>query len=489
MRRFLLSVLFLFSVLGAFAQRLSGDKIAVIDSLLQRSHQAYVNVEILPSMEAALEAKSLSEEANYSKGRARGNFYIAQVLSSIGDYDQALEYLSLAEKEKYTSSDPLFYSEISRIQGRVLGMLGMHQSAIRVFKRGMYHIGRIKDSKDVPFLQSMAYDNLSSMFHMIHEYDSAIYYLDKNRELLRSIDEELIYRNLINLYGQYGREFTAREQYDSAAYYLDEALLVAEKYQFPYTVYIYSRRGEMEAKRGDIAAALDNYYKGLNNQRETGIKNGLNSLYQSIAEIYQQLGEPDSSRHYLLQKIELEKELNAANTNALDNAVRALLEEERGQSNSRVSAIILTVILIGALLILSATLFGYFWRKRNKRIIAEKENEVAELEGKLSDAAKEVIELARKNDDAFLIRFNELYPRFIRDIYERHPSLTNSEYSFCVLIYLHFTSKEIAQILTVEHRSVQTRKGRLRKKLKLSPKTDLYHYLKTMGDDPMTRKS
>ena len=47
---------------------------------------------------------------------------------------------------------------------------------------------------------------------------------------------------MINLYGQYGRVFVTREMYDSAAYYLDEAFLLADKYQFPYTSYIYIRR-------------------------------------------------------------------------------------------------------------------------------------------------------------------------------------------------------------------------------------------------------
>jgi DNA-binding CsgD family transcriptional regulator len=152
------------------------------------------------------------------------------------------------------------------------------------------------------------------------------------------------------------------------------------------------------------------------------------------------------------------------------------------QTTFRFRVTLFYIAISAAAFILLTLLLWYSWRKRNKKIIAEKESEVAELEGKLSDAAKEVIALAKKNDDAFLVRFNELYPHFTRDIYTRHPNLTNSEYSFCVLIYLHFTSKEIAQILTVEHRSVQTRKNRLRKRLGIPSKTDLYQYLKMLDD-------
>lgn len=285
---------------------------------------------------------------------------------------------------------------------------------------------------------------------------------------------------MINLYGQYGRVFVTREMYDSAAYYLDEAFLLADKYQFPYTSYIYIRKGEMEAKRGDYLSALNSYCRGLDNMMETGVNHGLPGLYQAISDIYKQLNEPDSVQHYLSRKIEVERELTKTNTHALDNAVKALLEEERGQYDSKFRTTLSYVMIIGASVILLTLLLWYFWRKRNKRIIAEKDSELATLEEKLSDAAIEVIELAKKNDDAFLIRFNELYPDFIRDLYMSHPRLTHSEYSFCVLIYLHFTSKEIAQILCVEHRSVQTRKNRLRKKLGIPSETDLYQYLKTL---------
>ena len=156
--------------------------------MLSLSHQAYMDVDILTSMEHALDALSISEKRNYSEGRARSYFYIAQELSSVGDYNQSLEYISLAEKEKYTMDNPVFYSEISRMQGRLLSLLGLHQSAIRVFKKGIDQIQRGK-SDETLYLLSMAYDNLSGVHILLNESDSAIYYLEMNRELLNNADE------------------------------------------------------------------------------------------------------------------------------------------------------------------------------------------------------------------------------------------------------------------------------------------------------------
>ena len=103
--------------------------------------------------------------------------------------------------------------------------------------------------------------------------------------------------------------------------------------------------------------------------------------------------------------MEVERVWSKTNTHALDNAVKALLEEERGQYDSKFRTVLSYVTLIGAsVLLLSATLW-YFWRRRNKRIIAEKERELAELEEMLSDATEEVIELAKKNGSTKALRF------------------------------------------------------------------------------------
>lgn len=482
MRRLFVSLLFLSLLMAMYPQRSSNRRVVVIDSLLKCSHDAYNNVDLLSSMENALEAESLSEAANYSEGRAKSNFYIAQVLSSVGDYDQSLEYLSLAEKERYTARAPLFHSEVSRMQGRVLLLLGLHQSSVRVFKKGKELIKRAKRTDQTDHLLSMAYENLSIVYSMMDRPDSSGYYMEKNRELLKSMDEEIVYRNLINLYGQFGHVFTNQEKYDSATYYLDEALLLADKYQFPYTAYTYRRQGEMEAKRGRLLAALDWYFKGITNIEETGLQSGLLVLYEAVSDIYSRTGSVDSSRYYLDKKKALEKELGATNMHALDTAVHSLLEGEREQQSSKFRIIFLRAGIAAAIVLLFALAWWLNRVKRHKEDLLEKEDEIEELEKKVSEATKEVIELAKNNDEAFLPRFNELYPHFGKSLMHYHPHLIQSEYAFCVLIFLQFTSKEIAQILFIEHRSVQTRKNRLRKKLKLSSNADLYQYLITIED-------
>jgi DNA-binding CsgD family transcriptional regulator len=90
-----------------------------------------------------------------------------------------------------------------------------------------------------------------------------------------------------------------------------------------------------------------------------------------------------------------------------------------------------------------------------------------------------MIELARKNNTVFLPRFKEVYPEFTQNLLTQHPDLTNTELRLSALIFLNFASKEIADCMFITHRSVQTSKSRLRKKLGIPNEADLYQYFKS----------
>ncbi|AKK74984.1 hypothetical protein OK18_16055 [Chryseobacterium gallinarum] len=110
-------------------------------------------------------------------------------------------------------------------------------------------------------------------------------------------------------------------------------------------------------------------------------------------------------------------------------------------------------------------------RKRDLKIEAEK------LRNRMdSKKQEEIIELARKNDPEFLTRFREIYPEFIDKLLMINPDLENSELTFCAMLKLHFTSKEIASYTLVQHRTVQQKKYRIRKRLNIPTETDTYHF-------------
>jgi len=94
-----------------------------------------------------------------------------------------------------------------------------------------------------------------------------------------------------------------------------------------------------------------------------------------------------------------------------------------------------------------------------------------------------VIKLINKNlntsDDWKLFEeaFNNADKDFLKRVKAKHPSLTSNDLRLCAYLRLNLSSKEIAPLLNISHRSVEVKRYRLRKKMKLDHKDNLTDYI------------
>ena len=483
MDRLLGFIFFLFIIVESHSQQPGEDKIAYADSLLELSYQGYAQMDLNSSLTYAQKVLSLSKEIDYSKGKAKGNFYIAQVLGSLGEYEKTIEYLQLAEDEPYVANDLILISEICRVKGRTYGSLQLYDLSVREFQKGLRYINRIKTPFERQYLTSLAYENLSHIYSLQNITDSVLHYLNKNEQLLNSMEEKQVFRSLINLYAQLGRAHASRKEYDLATECFAEALKLSEVNNYPYTSCVYLQWGNMMNKQGLPDSAIVKYRAGLNNLKQTKLRSELPDIYAALRDIYILKGNSDSALVYQQKKTAIESELAEVNHRALDKAVQILLKEEKGNQTFQLNRARSTALAIIALIGLLAFGVWLHWRKRYQRA-AKKEQELLEAMKESRDSMMdELVELVRKNDSSFLPRFMELFPRFTQHIYQRHPDLSQSSFLFCAYIFLHFSSKEIAECMYIEHKSVQTRKNRLRKQMELPRNTDLYQYMRWL-DEP-----
>ncbi len=82
----------------------------------------------------------------------------------------------------------------------------------------------------------------------------------------------------------------------------------------------------------------------------------------------------------------------------------------------------------------------------------------------------------KKDWEFFEKAFNHADKKFFKKLKERHPELTPNDLRLCVYLRLNLTSKEIAPLLNISHRSVEIKRYRLRKKLDLERDTNLNDY-------------
>jgi len=147
-----------------------------------------------------------------------------------------------------------------------------------------------------------------------------------------------------------------------------------------------------------------------------------------------------------------------------------------------IGALFVVLVIVTIALIPKGILFYSLWRKSHlKQESGNKKEITTPHEPKVDIYFEEMRELAMKNDPLFLKRFTEAYSDFIRRLLQKHPQLLKSELSLCAMIFLNFSSKEIAEYTFIQHRSVQTNRSRLRKKMHLSSNTDLYKYIKSFA--------
>ena len=80
----------------------------------------------------------------------------------------------------------------------------------------------------------------------------------------------------------------------------------------------------------------------------------------------------------------------------------------------------------------------------------------------------------------FEFHFKKSNPDFFINLNKLHPQLTSNDVRICAFIKLNIPSKQMASLLNINPKSLEMTRYRLRKKLGLANRIDLYSYIKTI---------
>ncbi len=83
-------------------------------------------------------------------------------------------------------------------------------------------------------------------------------------------------------------------------------------------------------------------------------------------------------------------------------------------------------------------------------------------------------------DNSFSLQMEELHQEFLNRLSERFPELTHYDLRLCVYLKSGLSTREIAELMNVLASSVNVSRSRLRKKLDLGTKDDLYKFLNSV---------
>jgi len=84
--------------------------------------------------------------------------------------------------------------------------------------------------------------------------------------------------------------------------------------------------------------------------------------------------------------------------------------------------------------------------------------------------------------EIFKKHFTEVHPDFFIKLIKKYPNLTFDELKLCAYLKIQLSSKEIARLINISVSAVNKRRNRIRKKLNISPKVDLYEFILKISD-------
>ena len=89
----------------------------------------------------------------------------------------------------------------------------------------------------------------------------------------------------------------------------------------------------------------------------------------------------------------------------------------------------------------------------------------------------------KRKDDKYSNQFTAAYPGYLEYLTRTYPELTTADLKLCTFLRMNLNTKEIAEIMGLSTRSIESRRYRLRKKIGLSKKDDLTNYLISLNHD------
>lgn len=178
--------------------------------------------------------------------------------------------------------------------------------------------------------------------------------------------------------------------------------------------------------------------------------------------------------------------------------VHLLAESGTNQWDHIASALIYLLMILFGIALNYLALWLYFSKKERELdrelrsiehfLLEEKKRKISQKESRMvadfpdPDLPQEVLPVAAKSTDQnawslFLMQFEKSNPAFLSRLKAHFPQLTSSELRLCALVKSNLSMKEAAYILNVSITTVKMTRHRIRRKLGLTRKDNLFHFL------------
>lgn len=480
--RFSVLLLFYFIFFESTAQSRISNK--QIDSLI-KVNATFVHVDPKKSFELTKKILAESEKNNYDLGKAVGlrkmSLYYSQITL---DYEKATMYNAKSFEIAQKIGNDSLLLHLTFEKGVLYGNLGMHEKAIQMLEDCLKKTEKIKNFKRRKLFTGDVYNFIFVLLRERKPPPSNEILLNNSIKAMNEYEQALDI--CINPgYTNVGVCYINLKQYDSATYYLKKAVKFFKLRNIITCELEYSDLAGVYGVMGKYEEALK--YTDSSNTiclRDPNKNyNLISENFRMNKEIYQIKKDKDEELKYRNLELTYRDSFNMQQKKQIKGSASYLIteteikNEELNNTNK--------MIVIGAtMIIIIAILVRIIYRRRNRKLQKQsrkdlqiKTTEIQQLKQKVSASYDELIEMAKKDNPLFVSFFKELYPEFYKKLKEIQPELTIVEQKVCFYLKLKFTTKQIADYSCVSIKAIQNRKNRLRKRLYIDDKKDIYDWI------------
>lgn len=466
--------------LNVSAKPVDSIPIKHVDSLLELSRLASVDMDTYKSVEYAVDALRNSRAIDYQFGLLRSNHYIGQMLFYNGNFDESLKYLADGESLEIAKDNPQILSQILKVKGQIYYSLELIDNSVKEYRKAAKYAGKIQPKSASDYVLSQIYENIHHVFVKTNQPDSVYHYLNKSKLSLELLDEARVFPHLVNNYTSLGYYYYNLYQFENAEKYYNMALDIAHKYNYTYVSRTHMYLGDVFHNMQQEDKALHHYGLSLANLQQRRIENEIPALYSRFERSYMNIGNDDSVAYYQNKRVQIENKLANTKVSAAKDVLNILLNEhiDDNKGDSEITSIL--YVAIALVFILGIVLATRYFKNEGE---TKSYDNASGIEMHNDEAIARLREAALRNEKTFMKDFAEAFPKLCNNLKRQFPDISSSDFHLCALTFLKFNTQEIADCSFVTTRSVQTRRSRLRKKINLNSEIDLYHYLYKINSD------
>ncbi|WP_372642253.1 tetratricopeptide repeat protein, partial [Ancylomarina sp.] len=475
------------------------------------------------SLEYVNSALEMSNRNNLSGLQGSSYKKKGDVLLRKGLYDRSLENYLKSKKIFEETGNSRFLVGLEHNIGSIFYRLEDYDKALEHYKEALTQQNTIQEQGDSSYHSQLHvfYNSIGNCYDTKEEFEIAESYFLKALESAQKFDDKynlgVIYNNLGKVSLEMGRKEVAlkymklalnhREQINDKNGMARSYLFLAEYYN----------------QIKDYSQAVATTQKALELANEAGAMLSTMESYKQISDFYQKLGKTDEAfeayRNYHHYSDSLVNETSVKEITSLQMQYEFdKMEKDRKVKQQRKEIIyyfLIAILVLG--MIITGLLYGFI-KNRARRITLEKENLEKDLEVKNKELTTNVMYLLKKNElignvskrllqfkthlkkenmeplqriifdlqagadqevwKEFELRFEQVHLDFFRNLKEIAPDMTPAELKICAFLRLNMNSKEISSIIHQSVKSVEVKRSRIRKKLKLTnTETNLVLYL------------